>query len=342
MYITLYFFLFKCSTAFNVLIFHDGRHPDHIEVLEEILSSKNISYISLTQLPQNLENYSLIILEYDIFADRFFDWKRDRIENFIAKGGFFLGFGDGGSSAAALLINITPSFMLYASSFLSEIMYKNEILFSNFSIGDTIDLGRAACYHVTYIESVNDNYIPWLKIKENNRILLFSSKDFRIFGFTIGCGGWINVENCKYIYNQIIELFLHINNKTEIKIISPLNKTYLSFGNSTQIQLEFNVIFSRRNFSLEVYINDIILLNESVTERINFKQNLNQPPGDYCIKIVARNNETILIKTLCYSIRKPSIYNKTLFITDENWKNILALSPLKIPTIVYKPEYKDY
>ncbi|MCS7093843.1 MAG: lamin tail domain-containing protein, partial [Candidatus Aenigmarchaeota archaeon] len=47
-------------------------------------------------------------------------------------------------------------------------------------------------------------------------------------------------------------------------------------------------------------------------------------------------------KTLCYSIRKPSIYNKTLFITDENWKNILALSPLKIPTIVYKPEYKDY
>ncbi|MEM5875038.1 MAG: lamin tail domain-containing protein [Candidatus Aenigmatarchaeota archaeon] len=333
-------FIFIQNIVFSekVLIFHDGAHPDHIQLIENLLKKKQIPYSTSTNLFLNLNDYSIIILEYDYFRNSSYYWYEERIKDFLECGGKLLGFGDGGVFAVTKILNLPFSSSLYVGSLESEVMKNNSILFYNFSIGDSINLGKSALYNIGYTANLNEsNYYAWLKIKENSWIILFSSKNLNIFGFSLGCGGWINTTNCELICSNIIDLLLSIN---KIKVISPSNKTYFSFSNYTQIPLDVVAIFPLNNFSIDIFVNDELLLSQNASEELRIKTSLNQTFGDYCIKVVVYLNET-LNETVCYSIRKAEIYNKTLFVVDNDWKNIISISPFKVPVLVYDEKYKE-
>jgi len=331
------FFCQHLSIAHSVYIFHDGKHPDHIQLFIKLFESKNFQVDEGMSFPKELNNYDILLLEYDAYGNPSFDWKKDEVYNYVSSGGIFIGAGDGGMLAAISLTNSSTSSGLWASSLDSEVLYNNSILFKEYSIGEILKLGSAATYHLTYFESSPQSVIPLLRMTKNKKVIAIASNNFNIFGFTLGCGGWVNIHNCTYVYSSFIDTALNFK-LNKFRIVSPSNKTYFTTSFYATIPLNLSLHSFNETFYLQIFIDGNLFLNQTFYEQAIINEELNQSIGSHCISIYT-NASNVENKTVCYSIVR--ILENPLFITDNDWKNIISLAPLKQPVLIFDNNEKQ-
>jgi len=331
------FFCQHLSIAHSVYIFHDGKHPDHIQLFIKLFESKNFQVDEGMSFPKELNNYDILLLEYDAYGNPSFDWKKDEVYNYVSSGGIFIGAGDGGMLAAISLTNSSTSSGLWASSLDSEVLYNNSILFKEYSIGEILKLGSAATYHLTYFESSPQSVIPLLRMTKNKKVIAIASNNFNIFGFTLGCGGWVNIHNCTYVYSSFIDTALNFK-LNKFRIVSPSNKTYFTTSFYATIPLNLSLHSFNETFYLQIFIDGNLFLNQTFYEQAIINEELNQSIGSHCISIYT-NASNVENKTVCYSIVR--VLENPLFITDNDWKNIISLAPLKQPVLIFDNNEKQ-
>ncbi|MCC5994091.1 MAG: lamin tail domain-containing protein [Candidatus Aenigmarchaeota archaeon] len=319
------------SFGYTAYIFHDGKHFDHVQMFIELFKNKSFQVEEGTSFPNNLTKYDILLLEFDSYPAPTFDWKENETRKYISNGGIFIGAGDGGMLASLVLTNSSISSSLWASSLDSEILYNNSVLFKEYPISDVLKLGSAASYHLTYAESLSSTTIPLLKMIENKKVIAITNEEFNIFGFTLGCGGWVNIPNCTYVYSSFIDTILNFKLK-KFSIFSPLNKTYFTTLPYTQIPLNISLHSLNETFYLQIFIDNNLFLNQTFYEGAIINEELNQSIGSHCISIYT-NASNVENQTVCYSIVR--VLEKPLFITDKDWKNIVSLAPLKQPVLVF-------
>jgi len=335
--IILIFINLSPSFGYTAYIFHDGKHYDHIQMFIELFKNKSFQVEEGTHFPNNLTKYDILLLEFDLYQAPTFDWKENETRNYILNGGIFIGVGDGGMLASLVLTNSSISYGLWASSLDSEILYNNSVLFKEYSIGDVLKLGSAATYHLTYAESLSPTTIPLLKMIGNQKVVAITNEKFNVFGFTLGCGGWVNIPNCTYVYSSFIDTILNFKLK-KFSTFSPLNKTYFTTLPYTQIPLNISLHSLNETFYLQILIDNNLFLNQTFYEGAIINEELNQSIGSHCISIYT-NASNVENQTVCYSIVR--VLEKPLFIADKDWENIVSLAPLKQPVLVFDNNEKQ-
>ena len=112
---------------------------------------------------------------------------------------------------------------------------------------------------------------------------------------------------------------------------SPSNKTYFTTSFYATIPLNLSIHSFNETFYLQIFIDGNLFLNQTFYEQAIINEELNQSIGSHCISIYT-NASNVENKTVCYSIVR--ILENPLFITDNDWKNIVSLAPLKQPVLI--------
>ncbi|MGC9201008.1 MAG: hypothetical protein ACP5F8_03630, partial [Candidatus Aenigmatarchaeota archaeon] len=275
------FWILFPASAHTAYIFHDGKHYDHIQVFMNLLKSKEFYIEEGTFLPSNLTNYTLLILEFDSYGNPYFDWREDSIREYIRQGGIFIGAGDGGMLAVLKILNSSYSDGIYYGSLDSMFTYTDSLLFKEYKIDDVIQLGSAASYHLTYGEGLSPATLPLLRMLGNNKLIAVTNDKFTVYGFTLGCGGWVNIPNCTYVYSSFIDHAL----KERVRIFSPLNKTYFTTQDFLSIPLNLSIFAFNQSFNLQIFIDENLFLNKTFENEAKINEILNQSIGNHCISV---------------------------------------------------------
>ncbi|MFH8039108.1 MAG: lamin tail domain-containing protein, partial [Candidatus Aenigmatarchaeota archaeon] len=247
---------------------------------------------------------------------------------------------------ALSLLNISYSTQLYDGSYDVKII-NNSSVFRNYQLNEVINIGWAYLYNLVFNTSFVENPLLGYSMSGwENRIASFASSlgNGNILAFSFGCGGGAS-SNCLNLHRAAIEWIKEIILSRELLTIifssfpsqafanEPINIYSEVFYNSTPLinltQSNFQLLLDNQNLSIldfHNFLNGSYLLTTILPSNLFGERSLKLKVNYE--NLSAENSSTILIYA------PPLLKERTLFISDEDWRNILSLAPLKRPTII--------